>query len=443
MKRLSHKRGAGGGGGGMGMMMPLLILVLIIALMMCQKDKKKEQPPKQQQQLPVPPTPSSNVSNACIDDGFYACDQCQGEVIDLPAGTNKVCCDVPCEGCPEIIIPLCTNGTLQPFQDDQGCELWKCVEGNQSLTCAFQKGAACKDTENCPDKQWIAASDTQRCCKIHCKARVQTTLIYPELGTVVIERFGAGKFGVYYGDGAKLGNIDIGKANYADALAKGNNLYEFTANKKQYAFKITNETETEIGAESAQPSPVCTTDAQCKLGKVNGVCMCGYASAIGEECKFLLDVSCVCDGTCKGYGTLISQCLNKPDGTTCGDVRICKNNQCIFPEEKNDQEAKAYLLGKYNPGICFGMPRVITETERTLVMKPDVVTYVRQRFSVTSDNDIYTKIVQLLGITIRGDAFTFRDGKCCTITTYEGKIKIDGSTIQDEVVKQDAQNVPC
>lgn len=378
MKLLRLKRGQGGG---MEMMLPLLMILIFVGLMMCQKkDEKKEQLVTPPVQPPQPTTPERNASSACAEAGFFVCGTCPTEeslVTDLPAGEGSVCCNIPCEACPEQAPPpptFCPNGTIvQPLPDKHGCVgPQQCIEGNKSLTCAFQKGFACKETENCPDKQFIAASDSQRCCKMQCKARVQTELVLGDLGKTVIERFGAGKFGVYYGPNVAIGGVDVGKSSYADAVAKGNNVYEFKVQQKVYSFKVTKETDTEITAEVVSTPP---------------------------------------------------------------------------PAPFSELEARTYLVDKYNPGTSFGMPRVITQSEIDGLLRAnqELAAYVKTKYNLQRDIDVYNKMQQFMGIQLtsaaNGYTFAFSDGQGCTITKYEGTVT--GPPIADTVTKREQRQVPC
>ncbi len=335
-------------------MLPILMMLLFVALAMCKKDEQK--PQQDITQPPPPPQPSSlpdnRLSNACTDDGFFSCSTCPTaeSTVELPAGTGNMCCTIPCEG----------GLPNEPR------------EGNVTQTCAFQKGFNCKENENCPDKQWVAANDTARCCKGECKARVQTEITIEGLGKVVIERFGAGKFGVYYGQSISLGNINIGKASYAEAVSKGNNVYEFEiTDKRKFTFVITKETETEIKAD--------------------------------------------------------------PIGN--GPLRF------------SELETRTYLVDKYNPGTSFGLPRVIVQSERDALLhvNPDLVTYVKGKYNLVSDTDIYPKVMQFLAIhltpTREGYDYAFSDSRTCTITSYEGKLM--GPPVTDTVTKREQRTVPC
>lgn len=182
--------------------------------------------------------------NACFDAGAFSCspDDCEGETLELPAGTNMVCCDKPCKGAQEV----------------------EAVEGDENATCAAQKGNDCGVSKTCPDKQWLKSSDAARCCKATCIDRIQTTVTIDGLGEVVIERLKAGEFGVFYGQGAKIGSIDLGRTAYASAKSVGNNEYEFmTSDGRKFKFKIKSESDTAISAEAIKP-----TSAEAKAGCV-------------------------------------------------------------------------------------------------------------------------------------------------------------------------------
>lgn len=479
----------------MGMMLPLLMILLFVGLMMCQKkDEKKEQPVTPPVQPPQPTTPERNASSACAEAGFFVCSTCPTEeslVTDLPAGEGSVCCNIPCEACPEYVPPpptFCPNGTIvQPQPDEHGCvRPPQCVEGNKSLTCAFQKGFACKETENCPDKQFIAASDSQRCCKVQCKARVQTELVVGDLGKVVIERFGAGKFGVYYGPNVSIGGIDLGKANYADAVAKGNNVYEFKVQQKTYSFKVTKDTDIEISAEAQIPQEAYfkfrdktnineifvfkLTDTlkiqqarDILSGKINDT-----TQVMGKIVKtpvpynlpwsFHLDPASInffqaAIEVCDARISYVESHLNESCGSFLPDCLWCPWSSKLIEEITlpsplpNEREVKTYLVDKYNPGISFGMPRIISQAEIDSLLRAnsELAAYVKTKYNLGRDIEVYNKMRQFTGIQLtpraNGYTFAFSDGQGCTITDYGGTVT--GMPITDTVTKREQRQVPC
>jgi len=83
---------------------------------------------------------------------------------------------------------------------------------------------------------------------------------------------------------------------------------------------------------------------------------------------------------------------------------------------------KEYLIGKYKPGTCFGLPGPQDEISRNLIQLKETV----------------------LVKTDQGYRFIFRDGHCCTVRTYQGKIKMEGDKIiGDEITNQSTATVAC
>lgn len=123
--------------------------------------------------------------------------------------------------------------------------------------------------------------------------------------------------------------------------------------------------------------------------------------------------------------------------------------QQISPEETEELNIKAYLTEKYNPGGCFGMPESIPEEVviETLSKNTNLATFVKNRFDISEDYEIYTKIEQFNGVTLTktefGYDFVFSDGRCCDIHTYTGKIIVNPNQITDEITNQSTENVPC
>ncbi len=209
-------------------------MVLLLFLFGC-SDSETSSPPSVEEPSFAEKEPVSILSagNACFDAGFFPCPvgDCEGETTSLPAGTNNVCCKKPCVGSQEIVA----------------------TEGDASATCAAQKGNDCKEVKTCPNQQWLRSSDVGRCCKVGCVERVQTELTIGGLGNVVIERITQGKFGVFYGPGAKMGSIDLGKTAYASAKSISGSEYAFkTSDGRSFTFTITKESDSEVTAEGVK-----------------------------------------------------------------------------------------------------------------------------------------------------------------------------------------------
>ena len=115
-----------------------------------------------------------------------------------------------------------------------------------------------------------------------------------------------------------------------------------------------------------------------------------------------------------------------------------------------DLRVKLYLVDKYKPGVCFGMPGPIpTEAVRGMIDRnKDLAQFLRQQYNLTSDLEVYNKIKQLQNIQLSqlGSgkySFTFMDGQCCTLTYYEGQVQIVGNNINDTVGTKETKTNPC
>src|SRR3989344_356859 len=121
-----------------------------------------------------------------------------------------------------------------------------------------------------------------------------------------------------------------------------------------------------------------------------------------------------------------------------------------LPQSQMDEaEIKIYLIEKYTPGSCFGMPSVVPNNEisKTIRENRQLANFAKERFGLYDDIEIYEKVRQLNGIMLQktgdGYSFKFQDGKCCTINSYEGTVKIEDGSIIDEITRQTEENVPC
>ena len=112
--------------------------------------------------------------------------------------------------------------------------------------------------------------------------------------------------------------------------------------------------------------------------------------------------------------------------------------------------AKMYLADKYKPGTCYGLPKPVPEeaVAGMIARNPQLAQFLKQKYELSSDLDIYNKIKQLNGISLdklgSGNFnFEFMDAQCCTMTGYQGQVLIIGSNITDKVDKQETKTNPC
>lgn len=111
---------------------------------------------------------------------------------------------------------------------------------------------------------------------------------------------------------------------------------------------------------------------------------------------------------------------------------------------------KLHLIDKFNPGICYGMPGPIPEEAISGMINnnPILAKFLKDKYVLTTDLDVYNKIKQINGIDLRKLAggkykFSFMDGQCCTLTGYAGNVNVVGNDITDEVTDQESKNNPC
>lgn len=111
---------------------------------------------------------------------------------------------------------------------------------------------------------------------------------------------------------------------------------------------------------------------------------------------------------------------------------------------------KIYLVDKYGPGTCYGLPSAVPESaiESMLVRNPGLAQFLRNRYKLDTDLAVYNKIKEFNGITLTELSggkykFSFTDGQCCTLTYYEGIITIIGQNISETITNQDSKTNPC
>ena len=115
--------------------------------------------------------------------------------------------------------------------------------------------------------------------------------------------------------------------------------------------------------------------------------------------------------------------------------------------DDDELRIKLYLVKKYNPGNCFGMPKI--EDDR---FKPKIdtllISKVKQILNISSNKDAESIVRRLNKINVNRAGenlyyFDFADGRCCNITYYKGKIEIISGEFREEILEQKKENVPC
>lgn len=125
------------------------------------------------------------------------------------------------------------------------------------------------------------------------------------------------------------------------------------------------------------------------------------------------------------------------------------NSQNYQMKESEELKIKSYLVKKYNPGTCFGMPKIVPDEiiEKTLRQNSDLVKYIKNKFGPLNDREIFRKIVQLKNIELKRNNniyyFTFSDGRCCEITEYEGEAEMNEGRVNDKIINKFTKSVPC
>lgn len=111
---------------------------------------------------------------------------------------------------------------------------------------------------------------------------------------------------------------------------------------------------------------------------------------------------------------------------------------------------KIYLVDKYNNGVCYGQPIAVTQSTIASLIgnDPGLTAFIRGKYQLTSDLDVYNKIKQLNGIKLDKRSggsyvYSFTDGQCCVLKAYQGNISIVGQTITDIVKRQETKQNPC
>lgn len=108
---------------------------------------------------------------------------------------------------------------------------------------------------------------------------------------------------------------------------------------------------------------------------------------------------------------------------------------------------KLYLIEKYNPGDCFGMPSIGNPRDRGNI-SPELLVKVKELLKNQTDEEYGVIIRQMNRIGIEQIQtneynFFFKDGKCCTIITYNGRLLILGDNIFESNTIKTTEEVPC
>ncbi len=137
----------------------------------------------------------------------------------------------------------------------------------------------------------------------------------------------------------------------------------------------------------------------------------------------------------------------KPD--TGNDSKASPNGSPSSFSVTQELQVKLYLIDKYNPGVCYGLPGPVPEVaiQGMIADNPDLVKFLKSKYELKTDLDVYKKIKQINGIRLIQDkgsyTYEFMDGQCCTLHAYQGKITIIGNSISDVILQQATQSNPC
>lgn len=146
--------------------------------------------------------------------------------------------------------------------------------------------------------------------------------------------------------------------------------------------------------------------------------------------------------------TAIPQQMKKyyPDGSSAGgsaatSATIAEQEFQITPSLL----VKMYLVDKYKPGICFGLPMAPPQSAIDEMMRSNelLAKFLKQKYNLTTDLDVYNKIKQLQGVfltEISSSNFNFRfsDGQCQSVRLYEGSASVSGMTVTETLASQES-----
>jgi hypothetical protein len=143
----------------------------------------------------------------------------------------------------------------------------------------------------------------------------------------------------------------------------------------------------------------------------------------------------------------------------CGVILSCNNIGSNNPSEKCDLDSfdadsvnfsiKKYVVDKYHPGDCFGMPSPPVIQAMANAIKADTVAAnkISNVYGITDTFELYTKLRMFQAVTIKtADCkidVNFADGQCCSINRYSGQIYVVKNQITDSISLDSTDHVPC
>ena len=113
-------------------------------------------------------------------------------------------------------------------------------------------------------------------------------------------------------------------------------------------------------------------------------------------------------------------------------------------------DATVFLVKKYDPGLCYGMPSAVHDSLVAAVVagSPRFSAFIRTTFAVESDFQVFTKLRQLLMTKVREQSdgiyeYYLQDGRCCDILRFHGQLELRENTFFDRQLNRSIENVPC
>jgi hypothetical protein len=109
----------------------------------------------------------------------------------------------------------------------------------------------------------------------------------------------------------------------------------------------------------------------------------------------------------------------------------------------NELLVKLYLVDKYKPGICYGAPTAVPDISIDTVLsgQKSLADFLRQRYGLESELELYNKIKQINGIDLKEISssnynYSFMDGQCLILTYYQGRISVFSERIEEVLISR-------